>query len=129
MAHASVVIGWKSAPLVIRALSGVFGKLSTVFRFTTLVRLGRLPFDDQNHKKLLRQVTKPVNFPEKPPLSKESKNLVRKMLNPIIAKRAPYVELKQDPWFTAHVGKPPVDISNAPVNDRNATRPSLEEDQ
>ena len=42
--------------------------------------IGRLPFDDSNHRELLKQVKKGPNFPEKREATKECKNLISRIL-------------------------------------------------
>jgi len=42
--------------------------------------IGKLPFDDSNHRELLKQVKKGPNFPEKREATKECKNLISRIL-------------------------------------------------
>lgn len=41
---------------------------------------GRLPFDDSNHKRLLKQIHSPVTFPPRPEVSDVCKMLILKMV-------------------------------------------------
>ncbi len=41
---------------------------------------GRLPFDDSNHKKLLKLVNHGANFPDKREISADCKDLIKKIL-------------------------------------------------
>lgn len=67
-----------------------------VVLFTMLY--GRLPFDDSNHKKLLKQVQQKVVFPAKPEVSEECRILIVKMLSKM-PERVPLSNIKFDPWF------------------------------
>lgn len=59
---------------------------------------GRLPYDDSNHKKLLKQVQNRVVFPPKPEVSEECRIFILK----ILVKgqdRIPLSSMKYDVWF------------------------------
>lgn len=45
-----------------------------------VMTIGRLPFDDSNHRELLKQVRKGPNFPERREITKECKNLINRIL-------------------------------------------------
>ncbi|XP_015446148.1 testis-specific serine/threonine-protein kinase 4 isoform X2 [Pteropus alecto] len=62
----------------------------------TLV-VARLPFDDTNLKKLLRETQKEVTFPSNSSISQECKNLVLHMLCQA-TKRATILDVIKDPW-------------------------------
>ncbi|XP_007947410.1 testis-specific serine/threonine-protein kinase 4 [Orycteropus afer afer] len=62
----------------------------------TLV-VARLPFDDTNLKKLLRETQKEVTFPSNCTVSQECKNLVLQMLRQA-SKRATILDIIKDPW-------------------------------
>ncbi|XP_062061362.1 testis-specific serine/threonine-protein kinase 4 isoform X2 [Lepus europaeus] len=62
----------------------------------TLV-VARLPFDDTNLKKLLKETQKEVSFPQNNAISQECKNLVLHMLCQA-AKRATILDILKDPW-------------------------------
>ncbi|XP_037690571.1 testis-specific serine/threonine-protein kinase 4 isoform X2 [Choloepus didactylus] len=62
----------------------------------TLV-VARLPFDDTNLKKLLRETQKEVTFPPNYTISQECKNLVLQMLRQA-TKRATILDIVKDPW-------------------------------
>lgn len=59
---------------------------------------GRLPFDDTNHKKLIKQAQAGVIFPSKPEISEKCKNLISKLLSKA-SDRIPMRFIKSDPWF------------------------------
>ena len=59
---------------------------------------GRLPFDDSDHKKLIKQAVSGVIFPKKPEISEKCQNLINKLLlkaSDRIAMRS----IKSDPWY------------------------------
>ncbi|XP_006835462.1 PREDICTED: testis-specific serine/threonine-protein kinase 4 isoform X1 [Chrysochloris asiatica] len=62
----------------------------------TLV-VARLPFDDTNLKKLLRETQKEVTFPPNCTISQECKTLVLQMLRQA-TKRATILDIIKDPW-------------------------------
>lgn len=62
----------------------------------TLV-VARLPFDDTNLKKLLKETQKEVSFPQNQAISQECKSLVLHMLCQA-AKRATILDILKDPW-------------------------------
>lgn len=45
-----------------------------------VMTIGRLPFDDSNHRELLKQVRKGPSFPERREVTKECKNLISRVL-------------------------------------------------
>ncbi|XP_069898732.1 testis-specific serine/threonine-protein kinase 4 isoform X2 [Dipodomys merriami] len=63
----------------------------------TLV-VARLPFDDSNLKKLLKETQKEVTFPPHCVVSQECKNLIHQMLRPAV-KRATVLDILKDPWL------------------------------
>ncbi|KAM6201404.1 testis-specific serine/threonine-protein kinase 4 [Rhynchocyon petersi] len=63
----------------------------------TLV-VARLPFDDTNLKKLLKETQKEVNFPPNNTISQECKNLILQMLRQA-SKRATILDIIKDPWI------------------------------
>ncbi|XP_052047387.1 testis-specific serine/threonine-protein kinase 4 isoform X3 [Apodemus sylvaticus] len=63
----------------------------------TLV-VARLPFDDTNLKKLLRETQKEVTFPASLAISQECKNLILQMLRQA-TKRANILDVLRDPWM------------------------------
>ena len=58
-----------------------------------------LPFDDSNLKTLLEQVMRDVHFSSRKKISVEVKDLIRKMLNPNVDRRATLKDIKQHCWF------------------------------
>ncbi|XP_006883242.1 PREDICTED: testis-specific serine/threonine-protein kinase 4 isoform X2 [Elephantulus edwardii] len=62
----------------------------------TLV-VARLPFDDTNLKKLLKETQKKVVFPSNQTISQECKNLIHQMLRQA-NKRATILDIVKDPW-------------------------------
>ncbi|XP_004698551.1 testis-specific serine/threonine-protein kinase 4 isoform X4 [Echinops telfairi] len=62
----------------------------------TLV-VARLPFDDTNLKKLLKETQKEVTFPPNHSISQDCKNLILQMLRQA-TKRATILEIIKDPW-------------------------------
>ncbi|XP_075388125.1 testis-specific serine/threonine-protein kinase 4 [Tenrec ecaudatus] len=62
----------------------------------TLV-VARLPFDDTNLKKLLRETQKEVTFPSNYSISQDCKNLILQMLRQA-TKRATILDIIKDPW-------------------------------
>nr|QSV12638.1 testis-specific serine/threonine-protein kinase 4 [Argopecten irradians] len=67
-----------------------------VVLFTMLY--GRLPYDDSNHKKLLKQVQSRVSFPSKPEVSEPCRILILKMLTRS-QERIPLGNVRFDPWY------------------------------
>ncbi|XP_031217134.1 testis-specific serine/threonine-protein kinase 4 isoform X1 [Mastomys coucha] len=63
----------------------------------TLV-VARLPFDDTNLKKLLRETQKEATFPANLTISQECKNLILQMLRQA-TKRATILDVLRDPWM------------------------------
>ena len=63
---------------------------------------GRLPFDDSNHKKLLKQVQNRVSFPSKPEVSEGCRIIILKMLTRL-QDRIPLGNFRYDPWFKKFV--------------------------
>ncbi|KAL4234626.1 Testis-specific serine/threonine-protein kinase 4 [Mactra antiquata] len=59
---------------------------------------GSLPFDDCDHKKLLKQVQSRIVFPAKPEVSKCCRILIVKILSRV-TERVPLKHLKADGWF------------------------------
>lgn len=66
-----------------------------VILYTLLV--ARLPFDDTNLKKLLKETQKEVTFPPNLSVSQECKNLIFQMLRQA-TKRATILDIIKDPW-------------------------------
>ena len=62
---------------------------------------GRLPFDDSDHKKLIKQAVHGVIFPSKPAVSEKCQNLIRKLLSKA-SDRIPMSFIKRDLWFGKH---------------------------
>ena len=63
---------------------------------------GRLPFDDSDHKKLLKQVQTKIAFPPKPEVSEKCRILIIKILSKN-TDRVPLRNIKADPWFRDHL--------------------------
>ncbi|XP_071091740.1 testis-specific serine/threonine-protein kinase 4-like [Haliotis cracherodii] len=59
---------------------------------------GRLPFDDSDHRKLLRQVQAKVMFPSKPDVSENCRILILKMLTKP-SDRIPLANIRFDTWY------------------------------
>lgn len=59
---------------------------------------GRLPFDDSNYNKLLKQVQSKVKFPVDPAVSEPCKSLIRKLLAPLKF-RLKVNQIVQEPWM------------------------------
>lgn len=58
---------------------------------------GKLPFDDSNYTKLLKQVQNRLKFPSEPPVSEACKNLITKQIAPLrIRLRIP--QIAKEPW-------------------------------
>nr|XP_020018489.1 testis-specific serine/threonine-protein kinase 4 isoform X3 [Castor canadensis] len=72
----------------------------------TLV-VARLPFDDSNLKKLLKETQKEVTFPDNYTISQECKNLVIQMLRQA-AKRATILDIIKDPWVLKFQPEQPI---------------------
>lgn len=64
--------------------------------------IGRLPFDDSNHRELLKQVRFGPTFPHKRPISNECKNIITKIL---VRRedRPPIGIIKQHVWYQRNV--------------------------
>lgn len=64
--------------------------------------IGRLPFDDSNHRELLKQVRFGPTFPHKRPISNECKNIITKIL---VRRedRPPIAIIKQHVWYQRNV--------------------------
>ncbi|XP_076373283.1 testis-specific serine/threonine-protein kinase 3-like [Tachypleus tridentatus] len=59
---------------------------------------GKFPFNDSDHRKLLQQVQKPVEFPPSPLVSSEVNGFINKLL--VSASDRAYVEdIRRDPWY------------------------------
>ena len=59
---------------------------------------GNLPFDDTNHKKLIKQAIRGVIFPLKRTVSIKCQHLIKKLLTKA-SDRIPMRFIKSDPWF------------------------------
>ena len=59
---------------------------------------GRLPFDDSDHKKLIKQAVSGVIFPKKPEISEKCQNLIQKLLLRA-SDRILMRSIKSDPWY------------------------------
>lgn len=59
---------------------------------------GRLPFDDSNHKKLLKQTQQKVVFPGKPVVSQECRIIMLKIFVKA-SERTPIVNFRLDKWY------------------------------
>ena len=71
--------------------------------------IGRLPFDDSNHRELLKQVRKGPTFPEKREISNECKNLISRIL--VRREDRPAIlMIKQHIWYRRRI---PSDIAKA----------------
>ena len=57
-----------------------------------------MPFDDSDHKRLVKQVEKKVQFPSIPDVSKKCRILIVKILTKA-SDRVPLKSIKSDPWF------------------------------
>ncbi|KAM5235497.1 testis-specific serine/threonine-protein kinase 4 [Ctenodactylus gundi] len=69
--------------------------------------VARLPFDDTNLKKLLRETQKDLTFPPNHNISPECKNLILQMLCPV-AKRATILDILKDPWVLKFLPEQPI---------------------
>lgn len=65
---------------------------------------GRLPFDDSNHRKLLKQVNEGPSFPDTDKVSRECRVVIKKLLSQLEL-RITIQQLQNDPWFKCH---PPI---------------------
>ncbi|XP_048218730.1 testis-specific serine/threonine-protein kinase 4 isoform X4 [Perognathus longimembris pacificus] len=72
----------------------------------TLV-VARLPFDDTNLKKLLKETQKEATFPPNCTVSQECKNLVLQLLRPAL-KRATILDILKDPWVLRFQSEQPL---------------------
>uniref|UniRef100_A0A1B6LUN4 Protein kinase domain-containing protein n=1 Tax=Graphocephala atropunctata TaxID=36148 RepID=A0A1B6LUN4_9HEMI len=61
---------------------------------------GKLPFDDTNYNKLVRQVQSKVKFPTEPPISEQCKSLIGKLIAPLRI-RAKITQIAKDPWVAS----------------------------
>ncbi|KAG5676423.1 hypothetical protein PVAND_006261 [Polypedilum vanderplanki] len=78
---------------------------------------GRLPFDDRDPAKLIRQVLMPINFPFKVTVSDEVKMCIKKFLSPLKS-RYTIEKIKDDIWIsTAYLAYNPQNVVN--FNSRN----------
>lgn len=77
---------------------------------------GRLPYDDADHKRLLKQVTSRVIFPSKPDISDRCRILIIKILSKA-QDRVPLKNIKADPWFKEQVLNHTHVMSEKDVND------------
>ena len=59
---------------------------------------GRLPFDDSNHKKLLKQVQRGPNFPDGRDVSKDCRDLITKILTKKEI-RTKVGDIRQHSWY------------------------------
>lgn len=59
---------------------------------------GRLPFDDSNHRNLIKQVQSKVNFPSEPVVSEDCKHLISDILCST-KERATLNTIRQNAWF------------------------------
>ena len=59
---------------------------------------GRLPFDDSNHRKLLKQVTEGPTFPTTDKVSKDCRHVIKKLLSRLDS-RLSLQQVQSDPWF------------------------------
>ncbi|XP_025248653.1 testis-specific serine/threonine-protein kinase 4 isoform X2 [Theropithecus gelada] len=75
-----------------------------VILYTLMV--ARLPFDDTNLKKLLRETQKEVTFPANHTISQECKNLILQMLHQA-TKRATILDIIKDPWVLKFLHEQP----------------------
>jgi len=66
-----------------------------------------LPFDDSNLKTLLEQVMRQVHFSSRKKISPEVKDLICKMLQPNVDKRASLKDIKEHCWFKGEKLPPP----------------------
>ena len=68
--------------------------------------MGRLPFDDSNHKKLLRAVTQGPTFSERREVSSAYKDLVCKILTKQ-SERCSMKQIQMHEWFKSYCKSPP----------------------
>ncbi|XP_061189688.1 testis-specific serine/threonine-protein kinase 4-like [Saccostrea echinata] len=94
-----------------------------VVLFTMLY--GRLPFDDSNHKKLLKQVLQKVVFPAKPEVSEDCRILIVKMLSKM-PERVPLSNIQFDTWFKKYA---PVDEEKSKEAEDTTEQTTTEENQ
>ncbi|KAG8331404.1 testis-specific serine/threonine-protein kinase 3-like [Homalodisca vitripennis] len=75
---------------------------------------GKLPFDDTNYNKLVRQVQSKLKFPSDPAVSEQCKSLIGKLIAPLRI-RAKVAQIAKDPWVSS---KPQVTrtTDSAPTN-------------
>lgn len=59
---------------------------------------GKLPFDDTNYNKLIRQVQSKIKFPSEPPVSDRCKALITKLIAPLRV-RFRINQIINDPWM------------------------------
>lgn len=61
---------------------------------------GKLPFDDANYNKLLKQVQSRVKFPAEPPVSEACKNVITRLVAPLRT-RLRIAQILKEPWVAA----------------------------
>ena len=76
----------------------IFGLFLKKLLIVKLQIYGRLPFDDSDHKKLIKQAVTGVIFPLKPEVSEKCRNLINKLLCKA-SDRIPMRFIKSDSWF------------------------------
>lgn len=69
--------------------------------------LGRLPFDDSNHKALLKQVKKGPVFPENVSIALDCKALIKKILRR--RERLSLTQIRNDGWYKRMLSRLPSD--------------------
>lgn len=89
---------------------------SDFFLFTFQL-YGSLPFDDCDHKKLLKQVQSRITFPAKPKVSENCRILMMKILSRV-KERVPLKNIKADAWFKTQQNVKKV-IKAGEVHDHN----------
>ncbi|XP_014354008.1 testis-specific serine/threonine-protein kinase 4 [Latimeria chalumnae] len=70
----------------------------------------RLPYDDSNLKKLLKEIQQEVVFPEGKPVPEGCKNLIKKILVPE-STRVNIVKVFQDPWLIQFIQTQPSEMN------------------
>lgn len=88
---------------------------STYFQFLTLVQ-GKLPFDDDDIRKLLGKVKSGV-FTMPAFLPKEAQDLISRMLTVDPSKRITITQIKEHPWFLSNSPEPGAFLPPVSVED------------
>ena len=80
---------------------------------------GRLPFDESNWSKLLKQVTSKIVFPKEPQVSHDCRALILRIL--VLQNKRPKVsEIKSDKWLLANTASVHTSVSDMTALGRDA---------